>query len=92
MNCHVDSHFQNKIVLRQVPDCVSSWINGVTLPTDLFGAVIFSEPAKTFVSPPSSSLGTFRAEERVSPCAKRPQRAKSEEKRMFSQAIERSVT
>ena len=42
MNCDVDSHFQNKIVLRQVPDCVSSWINGVTLPTDLCGAFIFS--------------------------------------------------
>ena len=42
MNCDVDSHFQNKIVLRQVPDCVSSWINGVTLPTGLFGALTFS--------------------------------------------------
>ena len=38
----VDSQFQNKIVLSQVSDCVSSWINGVTLPTDLFGAFIFS--------------------------------------------------
>ena len=53
--------------MRQVPDCVSSWINGVTLPTGLFGALIFSYPAKTSVSPPSSPLGTFRAEERVSP-------------------------
>ena len=42
MNCDVDSQFQNKIVLSQVPDCVSSWINGVTLPTGLFGALIFS--------------------------------------------------
>ena len=41
MNCGVHSQFQNKIVLRQVSDCVSPWINGVTLPTDLFGAFIF---------------------------------------------------
>ena len=37
MNCDVDSQFQNKIVLRQVSDIVSLWIDGVTLPTDLFG-------------------------------------------------------
>ena len=44
MNCHVDSQFQNKIVLRQVSDCVSLWIIVVTLLTDLFGAFARNVP------------------------------------------------